>query len=163
MSGGDWWLLAGVFLGGAAPWLEAIVVIPVGIVAGLPPGLALLAAVVGNLLTVAAAAWFGQRLRRWWIRRRRARGTGVADPATAEQPASRSKRWRRVERMMHRWGLPALAVVGPLGLGTQISALVAVSLGVTARAAFAWVGGGTVAWSVVAMVATVTGVDLFAG
>lgn len=160
MSGGDLLLLAGVFLGGAAPWLEAIVVIPVGIVAGMHPVVAVVVGGTGNLLTVAAAAWFGQRLRRWWIARR-ARRAAASPVHTGEDPQRRhGKQWQRVERVVRRWGLPALAVLGPIGLGTQVSALVAVSLGISARVAFVWVGAGTVVWSIVAAVAAVTGLNI---
>lgn len=148
-------LAIGVFLGGATPWLEAVVVIPAGVVAGLNPGVALAAGAVGNLLTVGVAAWSGERIRRWWIaRRRRRRGE---DPDAAPEPAGRRV---RAERIARRWGMPALALLGPLGLGTQLSALVAVGIGATSRAAFAWVGAGTVLWSVVATVAAATGMSV---
>lgn len=61
---------------------------------------------------------------------------------------------------MARCGMPGLAVLGPLGLGTQVSALAAVAVGVSARMAFIWVGAGTVAWSVLAAVLTVAGVSV---
>lgn len=154
-------MLAGVFLGGAAPWLEAIVVIPAGIVGGLHPLPTLIAGITGNLLTVALTAWFGERIRAWWLNRRKQRvaaRVGPHDGDSAESP--HSGRWARVERVMNRWGLPALAVLGPLGLGTQLSALVAVGLGVRSRVAFAWIGGATIAWSIVAAVLTITGLSI---
>lgn len=164
MTGGELLLLGGVFLGGAAPWLEAVVVIPIGIVAGMHPVLAVIVGLTGNLITVALAAWFGQRLRRWWTARRRARGhvPGNPDGPADDAGSRRARRWRRIERVMRRWGMPALAVLGPIGLGTQVTALVAVSLGVRARAAFLWVGAGTLVWSVIAAYAAVTGLN-FAG
>lgn len=175
MTGADLLLVAGVFVGGAAPWLEAVVVVPAGIAAGLHPVTALLAGCAGNLLTVAVAAWCGERLRRWWARRRRARRSSgqqvTADaPATAADAsvapgeraagATPSRARRRVERLVRRWGMPALAVLGPVGWGTQLSAFVAVSLGVSARVSFVWIAGGTVVWSIVAAVATVTGLSV---
>jgi len=36
VSAAELWGLLGVLLGGAIPWLEAVVVIPAGIIAGLP-------------------------------------------------------------------------------------------------------------------------------
>ncbi|QSB13381.1 small multi-drug export protein [Natronosporangium hydrolyticum] len=156
MSGGDVLLLLGVFLGGAAPWLEAIVVIPIGIVAGLNPILVVLVGVAGNLLTVWVAAFYGERIRTWWqarrARRRAERGETV--------PHHRQRRRERIERLLRRWGMPALAALGPIGLGTQVSALVAVGLGVSARASFVWIGAGTVVWSIVAAVAAVTGLSI---
>lgn len=159
MSSADWLSLAGIFLGGAIPWLEAVVVIPAGIVAGLPTVLVVLAGVIGNLITVGLAAWCGERLRAWWVERRRARWTGAGHekgPAVGK----RARRQARVERVMSRWGLPALALLGPIGLGTQVSAIVAVGAGARARSAFTWIGAGTVAWSIVAAVAAVTGLSI---
>ena len=41
-----------VFLGGAIPWLEIALVVPLGIVSGLSPVGVMIAAFTGNLLTV---------------------------------------------------------------------------------------------------------------
>lgn len=149
-------ILFGVFVGGATPWLEAIVVIPGGIIAGVHPVPVVIAGVVGNLATVAVAAWFGERIRAWWIARRRAR----KGDAPAQDDERTVRRRQRVERVARRWGLPALAALGPVGLGTQLSAVVAVSIGTTARAAFAWIGAGTVVWSAIAAVLAVTGMSI---
>lgn len=147
-------LVAGVFLGGATPWLEAVVVVPGGIVAGLNPVVAVVAGTSGNLLTVALAAFFGERIRGWWLRRRAGRDGGADGAGTP------SRRAARVERLARRWGLPALAVVGPIGLGTQVSTVVAVGMGTDARTAFAWIGAGTLAWSLLAAVAAVAGLSV---
>ncbi|GAB3277034.1 small multi-drug export protein [Parasphingorhabdus pacifica] len=153
MTGTNLAILFGVFIGGAAPWLEAVVVIPGGILAGVHPVPVVAAGVVGNLATVAVAAWFGERLRAWWAARRRTRTEGGGRPDS-------SQRRQRIERVARRWGLPALAVLGPIGLGTQLSALVAGGIGATPRVTFAWIGAGTVVWSIVAAIAAVTGISL---
>lgn len=153
MSLADVLLAIGVFLGGAAPWLEAVVVVPAGIVAGLNPAVAVAAGTTGNLITVAIAAWFGERIRMWWLARRRQarahRGNASGQPGQGGNA--------RAQRIVQRWGIPVLALLGPLGLGTQVSAIVAAGIGVTSRAAFAWVGAGTVLWSLVAAILAVTG------
>ncbi|ROR74148.1 small multi-drug export protein [Bogoriella caseilytica] len=157
MSGADLTLLGGVFLGGAIPWLEAIIVVPLGILAGGPPALVVLAGVTGNLLTLAAAAWFGERVRNWVRRRtaeqREARGQPREGSHTTQ------KRQQRIERIMTRWGMPGLAVLGPLGLGTQVSAVVAVAAGVRAGLSFTWIAAGTIVWSIVAAVLAAYGVS----
>jgi uncharacterized membrane protein len=154
-------LLLAVFVGGATPWLEAIIVIPGGIVAGLHPVPAVVAGVTGNLLTVALAAWFGDRMRRWWRARRTERRPRPDDgDATEPSDARPSRQAQRVERVARRWGLPALAVLGPIGLGTQVSVVVAVGIGVDARRAFWWIAIGTVLWSLIAAVAAVTGMSI---
>lgn len=152
--------LVRVFLGGALPWLEAIVVIPAGILLCLPP-----LAVVGNLSTVALAAFAGERIRTSLIGWRR-RGPIMAhaedgDGVGAE--GARRGRASRASRVMERYGLPGLAVLGPLGIGTQLSAALAVSLGVSGRRAFAWVGAATVGWSIVAALLAVWGAEVVGG
>lgn len=158
MSAADWSILGGTFLGGAFPWLEAIVVIPAGILAGAPTVLVLIAGVLGNLLTVWLSAVFGERIRNWWVARRAKK----RDPQDVQAVNRKRDRSNRIDRVMSKWGLPGLAFLGPLGLGTQISAVAAVAMGVTARKAVIWVGMGTVLWASVAAILTVLGVSAFA-
>lgn len=146
--------LGGIFLGGALPWLEAVVVIPIGIVAGLQPVAVVATGVAGNLVTVAVAALFGERIREWWRARRAATAATAAD---GPHDDAVSPRRARIERIFQRWGLLGLALVGPIGIGTQLSAVVAVALGTSASRTFAWVGAGTVLWAVAAGMATVAG------
>src|SRR5690606_10353489 len=104
-------------------------------------------------------AWFGERIRAWWIARRR-RKQGATDDESGETGSKDevgSKRGGRAQRVLQRWGVPMLAVVGPLGLGTQVSAVVAVGFGIRARAAFGWIAAGTVVWGLVAAFLAVTG------
>jgi len=157
VSAAQWWIVVAAFLGGAVPWLEAIVVVPIGILAGGPPVLVVLAALIGNLITVWLFAVFGQRARLWWIGRRKRRMERSGKGPDPRAQAKKHRRADRIDRVMKRFGLPGLAVLGPLGLGTQLSALAAVAMGVSSRAAFAWVGAGTVGWAIVAGVLTVTG------
>jgi hypothetical protein len=166
--------LLGVFLAGATPWLEALLVVPAGIAAGLPFGWVLLAALAGNLLTVAVAVWFGEAIRDAWARRKARRGLDAAaavsprDPdADADPDASASVRDcapdalpstrapepaspSRARRVFDRWGLPGLAILGPLGLGTQVSAALAVALGQGRRTTFVWISIATGVWALVA-------------
>lgn len=164
MSAAELWGLLGVFLGGAIPWLEAVVVIPAGIIAGLPAVPVILAGATGNLLTVAVAAfaweWVTRRWSAWRRRRRQATGKAADPEAEARRAATAQRRRSRVERIMNRGGLPLLALVGPLGVGTQLSAIVAVAAGAKAWPAFLWIGGATVGWCIVAGIAVVQGIEL---
>lgn len=160
MSAAEWWGILGVFLGGATPWLEAPIVIPTGLIAGLPVVPVLLAAIIGNLLTVGIAAYFGEAMRSWFSRRRASRRRPLDVEAEAHRRVRTQRRQVRIEKVMERGGLPLLALVGPVGLGTQISAVVAVALGARATTSFLWVSAGTVLWCVVAAYATLAGVEI---
>lgn len=160
-----WWGLGGVFLGGALPWLEAVVVIPAGIIAGLPPVATILTGALGNVLTVGIAAfggeWLKDRWRAWRIRRRSSPEAATRGKAAKTNSAEKAaKRRTRIERLMNRGGLPLLAVVGPLGVGTQASALIAVAAGASAIRSFSWIASGTVLWCIVAGIAATTGIQL---
>lgn len=161
VTAADWWFLLGAFVGGAIPWLEAIIVIPAVVLAGGPLVPSVAAAIAGNLLTVWVAAVFGARVRAWWMRRRRRRQQERGTEPDPETRARWDRRMERINRVMRRWGMPGLAILGPLGLGTQFSALAAVAVGQSSRAAFAWVGAGTLGWSLVATALTVAGASFF--
>jgi hypothetical protein len=140
----DQWGLLGVFLGGALPWLEAVVVIPVAIVAGLDPLAVVVAGFTGNLLTIAVAAFAGEGIRSWWRSRR---------PSTQDRRGGRSE---RAARAFDRWGLPGVALLGPLA-GTQMCAVIAVGLGAPAARTTLWIGAGTLVWCLAAAALTVSG------
>jgi len=150
--------LFGVFIGGALPWLEAVIVIPAGIVAGLSPIPVVLAGFSGNLLTIVLAAVYGERIRLWWRSRKQRRATADENQALTVATDG-SARAHRIQRVMERWGLPGLALLGPIGLGTQLSAVLAVSTGVSALRTSVWIGTGTAAWCITAAVLASAGLS----
>ena len=161
MSTSDWWGLLTMFLGGAFPWLEAVVVIPGGIIAGLPVVPTVIAATTGNILTIALSAWFGERTRTWFSRWRDRREARKHDEETlVRKEAKRGKRHQRVDRVMNRGGMPALALLGPV-IGTQFIAVAVVAMGISATRSFLWISAGTVGWAILAATATLGGFEVF--
>ena len=63
--------LLGVFLAGATPWLEAVVVIPAGLLFGLDPFWVVAAGLVGNAITIFLFAYLGSAIREWIRSKRR--------------------------------------------------------------------------------------------
>jgi Ca2+/H+ antiporter, TMEM165/GDT1 family len=139
-----------VFVAAATPWLEVLLVVPAGIVAGLPPIPTTLVATAGNLVTLAPLVLTGDRLRERWRRRRRSRPEGDERP-----PSGRGVRARR---LFDRYGLPGVAALGPLLTGVHVAALVALAGGADRRRTLVWLSGGVVVWAVITAVATVAGV-----
>lgn len=139
-----------VLVAAATPWLEVLIVVPAGIVAGLPPVATAVVGAVGNVATLVPLVLGGDRVRRWWRRRR---GDEDADPARS------IRRGARARRLFDRYGLPGLAALGPLLTGIHLAAIVALAAGADRRRALAWLAGGVVAWSALAAAATVLGVE----
>ncbi|ARD47134.1 DNA-binding protein [Sporosarcina sp. P37] len=138
-----------VFLAGAAPGFEVLVAVPFGILRGMNPVAAVLTGFAGNALTILLEIMIFQKLKEWWESRKK---TDVK---------TRSKRTARAERIWQRYGIPGLALLGPVLIGSHLAAFLALALGTSkSRTAF-WLLISLVIWSVVFAVLTVIGVDAF--
>ena len=109
----------GIFLAGAIPWFEAIGVVPVGILFGLDPVLTVIAASVGNIITIAIFAYAGDRIRNWVIERRRKKGI---------EP--KAGRYEKAQKAFDKYGIFGMAALGPILIGTQFAAAASVAAGV---------------------------------
>lgn len=146
---GSWWSYVLVFLAAATPVLEVLVVVPAGVIAGMPAIPTAAVAVAGNLTTVVLVGVAGDRMLGWWRRRR---------PAPEGEPSARSQRARALAR---RWGVPGLAFLAPITTGTHIATVAALATGSDTRRVLRWMAAGLVVWAVVAAAATAAGLDLF--
>lgn len=165
-----------VFLAAAVPWLEVLLVVPAGIVAGLAPGPTAVIGALGNISTLVPLVLAGDRVRARWRGRRspdvpaetepvgdlpRSHGPdGAAGPPPAEDGHGNRGRGARARRVFDRFGLPGLALLGPLLTGVHVAGLVALAAGAERRHTLAWLIGGVVVWSALAAIATVFGLDI---
>lgn len=139
-----------VAIAAATPWLEVLLVVPAAILAGLAPVPVVVLAAAGNIVTIVPAVLLADRIRTW-LRRRRSTG----DDETVE-PA----RAGRGQRVMERYGLPGLALLGPLVTGIHVAALVAIGAGANRRSTLYWLSLGVLVWSIVMAAITVVGLEL---
>lgn len=141
--------LFGVFMGGAIPWLEAIVVVPSGILIGLDPLPTVVFAVAGNAITIFLFAFGGSKIRSWMRKRRLAKGKTDESPRIA-----------KAQRSFDRWGIYGLAILGPLVIGTQFAALVAVAGGVKPLKTSVIITTATILWAaLIALTFVLAGFD----
>lgn len=150
LEAGSWWSYLLVFVAAAIPVVEVLVVVPAGVLAGMPPVSTALVAAAGNLSTVVLVAVTGDKMLVGWRRRR---------PERDEDPPSR--RSQRARELARRWGVPGLALLAPLTTGTHIATVAALATGSDTRRVLWWMAGGLVLWSAVAAAATAAGLDLF--
>lgn len=108
--------LLGVFIAGAIPWLEAVGVIPVGILFGLSPLWTITFAFSGNAITTFAFAYSSQAVMNRMKKKGKPEGKNMA----------------RARGVFSRYGIWGMAFVGPLLIGSQIAAALSVALGVSA-------------------------------
>lgn len=131
------WGLFGIFLAGAIPWMEAIAVVPSGIVLGLDPIATVIAAVVGNAITIFLFAYAGSGIRERIMKRRVNRGKSAESP-----------KFERAVKAFDRYGIYGMAALGPLIIGTQFSAAASVAAGVKPLRVSLLVTASMILWSI---------------
>ncbi len=113
------WGLIGLFIAGAIPWLEAITVVPTGIALGFNPISTVIAASVGNAITIFVFAYMSSNIRKFITNRRVLRGKSTESP-----------KFEKALKAFDKYGIYGMAVLGPLIIGTQFAAAASVAAGV---------------------------------
>lgn len=139
------WGLFGIFLAGAIPWMEAIAVVPSGIALGLNPIATVIAAVLGNAITIFVFAYAGSSIRARISRRRLAKGK-----------SSESPRFEKAVKAFDRYGIYGMAALGPVIIGTQFAAAASVAAGVKPLRVSLLVTASMMIWSIVLAIVMVT-------
>ena len=138
-----------VFLGAAIPWLEIMLVIPLGIISGLSPVWVMLLAFTGNILTVLIVIIGFQKVKEWMESRKNKDGKGE------------SKRTERGKRIWNKYGMPGVALLGPVLIGTHIAAFIGLLFGANKTNATIWMTISIALWTLVIGIATAMGFELF--
>ncbi|QBI22107.1 hypothetical protein ER308_18045 [Egibacter rhizosphaerae] len=141
-----------VLIGAAVPWVELLVVVPPAILLDLDPTLVAIVAFVGNFLPVLGL------VAGWSVILRRREARGKAAPGSAE-----SGRYARGRRVARRYGVPGLALLGPLLTGIHLAALIALGLGASRREVVIWTAGSLALWAAGTALATVGGMTAVGG
>lgn len=138
-----------VFLAGAAPGFEVLVAVPLGILRGMSLATAVVVGFAGNALTIVLEILVFQKLKKWWESKKK------TDVKTS------SKRTARAEKIWTRYGVPGLALLGPVLIGSHLAAFLALALGSSKSQPAIWLLLSLAIWSIVFGTLTVLGVDAF--
>ncbi|ARU51711.1 hypothetical protein JOE63_000670 [Cellulosimicrobium cellulans] len=124
----------GVLLAGAIPYVEAEGAAILGVVAGVNPVVAIVAAVVGNAIALALVVWLIGAAR-----------SGV----TRGRAAAQSPKQQRMRKVFDRYGVPGVSLLGPLLLPSHVTAAAMVGFGAPRARVFTWGVVAVTAWAVV--------------
>lgn len=145
------WVYFLVFVFAALPFLEAYGVIAAVILAGLSFVPSLLVGILGNIFTVLLLLVFLNHFNEWRAKRRERKG----------KMARSNKRSLRAQRLWDKYGMPGLSMVGPMVVGSHLTALMCVTLGGKRKPVFYWMSASITIWSTVFAVLASLGVDNF--
>lgn len=151
-----------VALAAAVPFVEGEGAAVIGVMGGIHPIVAALAAIAGNFLCVLLVVMLGARIRAAALARKARRtalvpvsaglgATSAAEesptdaPDTAEKPESKGE--QKFRRFLVRFGVPGASLLGPLALPTQFTAALLVGSGVSKSWVLLWQGIAIVLWT----------------
>ena len=126
-----------LFLAAAIPLLEIALVVPLGIIRGLSPFWVMLLGFTGNMLTVILLILGFQRVKEYFAKRK-------GKPSLTE-----SKRSQGAKKLWHNYGLPGLALLGPILIGTHIAAFIGMSLGAEKGWTMLWLTISIALWTLI--------------
>jgi hypothetical protein len=133
-----------VALAGAVPFVEGEGGGVIGVLGGIHPVVAGVAAATGNFLSVLAVVLLGSRVRTAAL-------AGRARQADLPvEPAPESKRRRRFRRWLVRFGVPGASILGPLAIPTQFTSAMLIAAGTPRGWVLLWQAVAIVLWTTVA-------------
>ncbi|MBD1381423.1 small multi-drug export protein [Metabacillus arenae] len=149
-----------VFILAAIPLFEVIGVIPLGVLAGLPPIPVGIVAFLGNVVTILLLIFLVDHMKAWMKRRRTRKIDSHEETAASMEPPKEgtSKRSKRARKIWEKYGLPGLTIIGPLVVGSHLSAFMSMSFGSKKSWVTGWMIGSLLLWSTVTTAAAFYGI-----
>jgi uncharacterized membrane protein len=138
-----------LFLFAAAPWMDVSIIVPLGIVWGLPPIGVSIVAFSGNFLLILVLGVFFNKIDKW--RKNRKQKKGVQNPTSKE---------RRSREIWEKYGIPGLALLAPILVGTDIAAIIALTLGNSKIRVVGWMTISLAVWTIIFAIGSVYGFSL---
>lgn len=135
----EWARWAGVILIATLPFIESYFGSAIGIIAGVHPVVAVIAAVIGNTASMLLLVFGAHKLRSRFAKREPKRST------------------QRLRKMFDRWGVPGVSLLGQTVLPSQITSMAMVSFGASRNAVAGWQIVSIVMWGTLFGVLTVAG------
>ncbi|KZE95404.1 hypothetical protein AVP42_00380 [Agromyces sp. NDB4Y10] len=142
----------GVMLAAAIPFVESYAGAVIGVLAGLNPVVAIIAAIVGNFVSMVVVVLSAHR-----VRTRVSAGRG--DDLDGD-PIEESPRRRRLRERFDRYGVPGVSLLGQTILPSQITSAAMVSFGASKNAVILWQTISIVMWGVAFGVLATLGVSV---
>jgi hypothetical protein len=155
-----------VALAGAIPFIEGEGGAAIGVIGGVNPIVAAIAAALGNFVAVVLVVLLGSRIRTAAVDRRASRkaavaasvsvgsGAGAGAPSSAGTVASglddekpESKGRTKLRRWLVRFGVPGASLLAPLALPTHFTAATLVASGIDKSRVLFWQAIAIVLWT----------------
>lgn len=138
-----------LFLLGVAPWMDVSLIVPLGVLWGLPPVAVGITAFIGNFLLIMLLGIFFKQINKWRTERRKKKGM-----------IAPTKKEMRSRAIWEKYGIPGLAMIAPLFVGTDIAAIFALIFGSSRKHVVGWMTCSLAFWTLVFTVCSAYGYNL---
>ncbi|KJL21261.1 hypothetical protein RN51_02275 [Microbacterium oxydans] len=156
-----------VALAGAVPFVEGEGAVSIGIIGGISPVIAAIAAIVGNFLCVLVVVLVSSSARQAVVNRSRAKTAALAGGGTTEIEAADAggagrgtARREKFQRAFERYGVPGVSLLGPLLLPTQFTATMLAASGIGRARILFWQALAIIGWTTI--IAVIVGSAVYA-
>lgn len=136
------WLV--IILAGAIPFVESYLGAALGVVAGIAPSVAIVAAVIGNLASMFLLVTFADKIRTW-----RKPGTKPLSP-----------RQQKLKRSFDKYGVAGVSLLGQTILPSQLTSMTMVAFGAAKSTVIFWQTISIIVWGVAFGVVAMLGVNV---
>ncbi|WP_100398072.1 small multi-drug export protein [Bacillus sp. FJAT-44742] len=153
-----------IFIMAATPWLEMLVVIPIGIGAGLNPVAVGFIAFLGNAIPVFLLLYKFHWLtnNRWylaWKKKRELNKQRKNEQINEEKLQKKQARKERMQRIFEKYGLAGLAITGPAITGIHLATLFAMAFKANKTKIALWMNASLALWAAGMTVASFYGIE----
>lgn len=138
-----------VLLAGAIPFIEGEAAAILGIVGGINPVVAAIAAAIGNFLCVLGVVTVSSRARTAVVNRRAAR-VDAGEVTTPTKPESKGR--LRFKKWLVRFGVPGASILGPLAIPTQFTSAILIASGTRPSWVLLWQAVAIVFWTTISSI-----------
>ncbi|MHC9046145.1 small multidrug efflux protein [Microbacterium saperdae] len=156
-----------VALAGAIPFIEGEGAAGIGIIGGIPPVIAAIAAMIGNFVCVAILVLASSGARQAIVNRARSResviaggGAPLVDETPSPEAGRSAARKEKFQRAFERYGVPGVSLLGPLLLPTHFTATMLAAAGIGKARILLWQAVAIVGWTTI--VAVIVGSAVYA-
>lgn len=155
-----------VALAGAIPFIEGEGAASIGIIGGIHPVVAAVAAIVGNFACVAILVLASSGARRAIVSRSRVRqsvasdGSIIDESVVSDESGRKAARREKFQRAFTRYGVPGVSLLGPLLLPTHFTATMLAAAGVSKARVLFWQALAIIGWTTVVTVIIATAVSV---
>lgn len=138
-----------VMLAATIPFIEGEGAAPIGVIGGIPPIVAGIAAAIGNFVAVLVVVLVSSRARVAVVARVGAGGVPVDETVeTVGTGKPESKGRQRFKRWLVRFGVPGASLLAPLAIPSHFTAAMLVAAGIPRARVLLWQAIAIVAWTI---------------